>query len=315
MARNFGIAPARCALAGCDVPVVQRSGGGRPRLYCSDAHRAEARRRRLGSTGAVHAGGAPGVAAESDVEGVRGLLYEAVARLEQVQTTAPRDDALVATIRAEATAEILRAQQAAADAARQTAAANDLLVRERGEWQATLEELSRERAEHLGALEELSGALEGARAELEEELLRHHSDVERADSMLQAQRAAQAAETEQVTAELDELRQRLAGALAAAEEAERRARRAEQLLSERTSATVELEVRAARSEEQSRQATVRLEEAKHDLALLRNELATERRHHRAVESELRRRAAKPSPAGAPRARRRTSDAAAARASR
>lgn len=293
---------------------MRRPGGGRPRLYCSDTHRAEARRRRLGSrelpTDATRysaASAAPGGATATDLDAgleiVRRLLHDAVASLEQLQTAVPRDDALVATIRAEATAEILSAQQAAADAARQAAANQERLVRERGEWKATLGELHRDNAERLRALEELSGALDGARTELEDELLRHHSDAENAEATLQAQRAAHAAHVEQATAELEELRQRLAAALGAAEHDQRRARRAEESLAVQGTATVELEVRVARAEEQSRHAATRLLETREELAKLRSELAEERRHHRSVEAELRHRTGPPPAAGSTRTRR------------
>lgn len=321
---HFGVAqntPERrvaCALDGCEVPVVQRSGGGRPRLYCSDSHRAEARRHRLRSAQTPAEGGTPVSAGDGELEKVCTLLRAALAGVERARTAAPRDEALVAAARAEATAEVLRAQQVAADAARHAAAARDQLAREQGEWQSALEEVSRDRAEHARALEELSGALDGARAELEHELLGHHEDAERAESILQAQRAAHAADVEQLSAELDELRRRLAGALGAADQAEEHALRAQQLVAERSTATLALEVRVARAEEQARQATARLEEAREELARLRTELATERRHHRAVETELRRRDAQPSVSGdaTTRSRRRSSQtpAAAARVS-
>ncbi len=306
MARNLRPHPATCALDGCEVPVVRRPGGGRPRLYCSDAHRAEARRRRLGSLGTLGAGQAALAEPGGELEAVRALLHEALAGLERAQTAVPRDEALVAAIRAEATAEVLRAQQAAADAARHAAAAEDRLARERGEWQGTLEELARDRAEHVRAIEELSGAVDGARAELEQELLRHHGDAEHAEAVLVAERAAHAADAERLGLDLDDLRRRLAGAQGAADEAEQRCLRAERLVAERAAAVLELEVRAARAEEQSDQATARLNDAKQELARMRTELAGERRHHRAVEAELRRRAAQPASAGPARRRRTTS---------
>ena len=43
-----------CALPGCGVAVVQPAGGGRKRLYCTNAHRAEARRRRLADSPRRH---------------------------------------------------------------------------------------------------------------------------------------------------------------------------------------------------------------------------------------------------------------------
>ncbi len=49
-----------CALAGCEVAIEQPLRGGRHRLYCSNAHRAEAGRRRLAE--------APGAAAADVVD-------------------------------------------------------------------------------------------------------------------------------------------------------------------------------------------------------------------------------------------------------
>ncbi|MGH8989561.1 MAG: hypothetical protein ACRDXC_13370, partial [Acidimicrobiales bacterium] len=287
MGHKYGHATLACALAGCEAPVVQRPGGGRPRLYCSDAHRAEARRRRLGGEAAT-TGEPPSAATGTDLDGVRRLLFEAVSALERFGSTHPRDDVLVSGIRAEATAQILRAQQDAADAARQAAAVEGLLAGERAKWGSAFEELDRERAQQREALEELSGALGGARSELEEEILRHHDDAATAESSLRAARAAHGAAMEQANAQLDELRHRLAGAQGAAEQGDQRAARAEQALSARSAAVVELEVRTARAEEQSLQAASRLEEVRSELALLRKELVGERRHHRTVEADLRR---------------------------
>lgn len=305
-----------CALHGCDVPIVRRPGGGRPRLYCSDAHRAEARRRRLspegGFSGAPLAGvvgdGASSRGRDDTLEGARALLVQALTRLDRVAAGAPHDDARVAAIRAEATGQVLRAQQAAADAARREADVEERLQQERSEWRETLQSLLGERAEQARLIEELTGAVEGARAELEQELLRHHEDAARADSLLQAQRASHETEIEQLLSDLVETGERLAGALGAAEHAEARAQRAEDLLAERTAVTVELEIRSARIEEQSRQAENRLAETKAELDRLRRELTDERRHHRAVEADLRRRLGRPPNAGTTAPRRRPSPA-------
>jgi chromosome segregation ATPase len=298
-----------CALHGCDVPIVRRAGGGRPRLYCSDAHRAEARRRRLNpaaAAGCTAGDGGSSHRRDDGLEGARSLLVQALARLDHVAAGAPQDDARVAAIRAEATGEVLRAQQAAADAARREEDVEARLRRERTEWQETLRSLLGERAEQTRLIEELTGALDGARAELEQELLRHHEDAARADSLLQAQRESHETEIEQLLSGLAETGERLAAALGTAEQAEARAQRAEALLADRTAEGVELEIRSARMEEQSRQAADRLAETKAELDRLRRELTDERRHHRAVEAELRRRMGRPSNAGTAAPRRRPS---------
>lgn len=302
MAHNPELAPApACALEGCDVPVLRQAGkkkGGRPRLYCSDAHRSEARRRRLGSAAgrpgatAPYASTGAGAEGEPPLDRVRRLLADLVAAVDVAALEAHeaqadrRDDTLVAVIRAEATAEVLRSQQAAADAARQAAAAEKRLAGERGEWQETVRRLVEERSEREQLIEELTGALDGARTELEREILAHHTDLERAESLLQAQRAAHESQAIESAAELDELRTRLGAALLNAEEAGRRAARADEQLADASAAVVQLEVRAARAEEQARQVADRLDEAKAQAERLRRELADERRHRHSLETAL-----------------------------
>lgn len=238
---------------------------------------------------------------------MRARLVDALVHLDRVEAEVPRDDALVAAIRAEATEEVLRAQQSAADAARKAADAQERLTLERGEWQTSQDLLVAAAHEQARVVEELSGALDGARAELEQELLRHHEDASRADALLQAQRASHAAEMEQAAADAAELRQRLEETEAVARQAELHATRTEHVLSERAAAAVELEVRAARAEEQSRQAAERLTDARAELERVRRELAEERRHHRAVEHELRRQTAQVPSSGTSRRGRRPSD--------
>lgn len=183
-ARTPGAGPTTCALEGCGAPVERRAGGGRPRLYCSDAHRALARRRRLRQPA-----GEPDPLVEA-----RALLVRAVERLEQASAAspAPEDPAAVAEARARATAEVLAAQQVAARAARDGAAARRRLEAERAEWEterralhARNERDETEIARLAAETERLAGALEGARAELETELLRHHRDVEELQAALE----------------------------------------------------------------------------------------------------------------------------------
>ena len=269
------------------MPVVRRPGGGRPRLYCSDAHRAEARRRRLGA-GLPQPPGNHAAGEGTGLSGTRVLLVEALARLERAEAEAPGNDALVAAIRAEATEEVLRAQRAAAEAARRAASAHERLERERAQWREDLEHLAAERAEHARTVEELTGALDGARAELEAELLRHHADAARAESLLEACRVAHDAEVAQAAVAAGELQRLVAAAEGAAEQVRQRAERAERRLDEYRAGTVELEVRAARAEERSRRDADRLAEVRAELDKARKELTGERRRLRSVEAELRR---------------------------
>ncbi len=288
-----------CALEGCQVPVVRKPGGGRggrPRLYCSDAHRAEARRRRLGAgsgwllaRATPPAGDGPAIAIPDHLDRLRTLLAEALSTIEvaardaRVSARPHRDEVLIATIRAETTAEVLRAHQAAADATRHAAAAEHRLEQEREDWRAALDGLASERGERERVIDELTGALEGARAELETELLRHHADAERTDALLQAQGLAHETQVMELTEELDQLRDRLTEATVDAEESRHRAARAEQLLEDRSAELVALEVRAARADEQARQVAERLDETKGELERVRRELADERRRRRSAD--------------------------------
>src|SRR5258708_36510885 len=81
--------PTTCALPGCDNSVEQPVGGGRPRLYCSDSHRAAARRVRLGDAGD---GGtlvsSPGAAEQND-DGAAGLARELTAAAGALARLAP----------------------------------------------------------------------------------------------------------------------------------------------------------------------------------------------------------------------------------
>ncbi len=112
--------PTVCGLAGCDVPVSQPVGGGRHRLHCSNAHRAEARRRRLAGTPEP----APADALGSVLDRLGGVLDDLrrqEASLRSIDMARRAVD--VARLRADATAEVLAAQQAAAAAAEEAARA------------------------------------------------------------------------------------------------------------------------------------------------------------------------------------------------
>ncbi len=282
---------ATCALEGCTSPILRHAGGGRPRLYCSDAHRAEARRRRLRAA-PLHGGRAGGGDGEGGGEGtpideVRRLLDQARAALDRLGAPAARDDALVAAARAEATAEVLAAQQLAADATRQAAAAHDRLERERAEWQATLRGLADERAAQRAAIDELAGALDGARTELERELVSHHHDVELLEGRLRAEAAAHLAALAGIEHELEAGRRDLAARTAAVEHAERRVAATTAALERQVAMGAELEVRAVRAEEHARRAMQRVARLEAEVATARRTLADARRRHRAELAERR----------------------------
>lgn len=161
-------AGATCALEGCEVPITRQGGGGRPKRYCSDAHRALARRRRLRQGDA-----APDDLATRAVEALRSavlLVEEAVAAPSGLQ-------AQLAEARAQATAQVLEAQRMAADATRELVEARRRFDEERRRLQAELAEGRDRAARDRTTITELDAALEGARAELKAELLRHHRDV------------------------------------------------------------------------------------------------------------------------------------------
>jgi hypothetical protein len=161
---------ATCGLEGCRVPLTRQDRGGRAKLYCSDAHRAQARRRRLRTAGA---GGEEG--------GTRALeaLRQAAALVEEALAARPTGlDAQMAQARAEATAQVLEAQRVAADATRQLAAARRRFDEEKERLEAALAVERTRAARDRATIDELQSALEGARAELQDELLRHHRDVQ-----------------------------------------------------------------------------------------------------------------------------------------
>jgi len=125
-----------CALPGCDRPITPRVGG-RPRLYCSDAHRAEAHRRRV-----------------RQVPDTEALLRQALSSLEAPEPSGRRD-AAVAAVRAEMAGAVATAVRESAEA---------LLRAEEAEAAVA------EREEELGAATDeatrVKDALEVTRSEL-----------------------------------------------------------------------------------------------------------------------------------------------------
>lgn len=266
-----------CALEGCDQYVVRQPGGGRPRLYCSDRHRAEARRRRLA------AGAAP--ADDDPVAQVRRLLREALTRLDQASAgNDAREGARLTAIRAEATGQVLEAQQLAADAARRTEAAWSELEAAHAQWAAQRRALLDERQRAIAALDEATGALDGTRAALDQELVRHHGDVEELTRRLQVQAAAHAS----AVSELETLRGSVSDMREALERAERRAAQAEAAAHRNDEARRDLDIRAARAGEQAKQMTARVRQLESDLKQSRKDLVAERRQRGTIVATLRR---------------------------
>ncbi|HEX4081857.1 MAG TPA: hypothetical protein VHX40_02750, partial [Acidimicrobiales bacterium] len=160
---------------------MQSTGGGRKRLYCSDNHRAEARRRRLT---AGRGGRDPAAGAGAGTDGTDGaieLLGEALRRLQagEGRTVTAAE---LAGVRAQATATVLAAQQDAAAARRDAADAQQGWVEER----ATADGLRRELADAVAAVEHARAALDGAQEALAAEVVQHHQDVEAAAHRLAA---------------------------------------------------------------------------------------------------------------------------------
>lgn len=235
------------------MPVVRSASGGRPRLYCSDAHRAEARRRRLG--------GAPAAPAPDDPLGaVRRLLFEASAQLDAAPRL-PSYDAVLAEARAQATAEVLRAQQAAADALRRAASAEERLAEEGARWAETLREREASLEAQVRRAAELEHALGGARDALESELIAHHEDVHALQAALETHRAVHEAACRSWEAELGEWQGAEAQARAALDAADERARRAEADAADAHGRARAAAARAAACDRQTTEAARRAQEA------------------------------------------------------
>lgn len=234
------------------------------------------------------------------VREARELLRRALGALEQADTPPRLDEAALAEARARSTAEILQAQQVAAEAARRASAAEARLAEERRAWEASRRSLAEQRARDAASIDELTGALEGTRSELEQELVRHHHDIQVLEARLQTVESARQAEMTSQGQQMSEARDRLEGALGALEQADRRARDAEVALRQAGASVVALEVRAARAEEAARQESLRLRTLEEDLRQSRADLSAERKHHEAIVRSLQRQARVP--AGEPRQR-------------
>ncbi len=122
-----------CALAECDVAVAQPPRGGRRRLYCSNAHRAEARRRRIAGSPEV----APGDVVASALQRLDAVLEDLRAHEAVLRSVDPNRQAVdAARIRAEASAAVLDAQRVAAKATEDAARSGERLAAGVKRWPA-----------------------------------------------------------------------------------------------------------------------------------------------------------------------------------
>lgn len=272
-----------CALEGCGTPVVRSPGGGRPRLYCSDAHRAQARRQRLRARSPVDAAGTGGLAAAA------GLLEEVLDAVHRAADAPARPAADLAAERARATAALLDAQRAAADAAARAAALDEQLTAERRAWQATRAELDAARRADEATIHDLQAVLEGTRQALTEEVERHDADVAAAEQRHELLARTEATRCRRLTEELDRCRATLGEATGHARAADSRAARSEQEAAEGRRSSAELATRLAVAEEAAREAGCRVDGLQRALDRARADAADERRRHERDRRDLQRR--------------------------
>jgi len=201
-----GAAPemAVCALPGCDVEFPRRQGG-RPRLYCSDGHRAEAHRRR-----------------RSGPEDPETLVRRLLASIGQTGSDAAGETAL-AEARAEAAAELARARSETAQALGRAEAAEAALAEREDDAEALAAELARARTELESTRAEVARALEEATFERHVHAQRAREDLALVRAEHAAERAAWAQERRALLERYETARYEAARAEAAAEAAERRA--------------------------------------------------------------------------------------------
>ena len=279
-----------CGLPGCDVPVVQPAGGGRRRLYCSNAHRAEARRRRLAAAPEQSSPDVLGVS----LDRLAGVLDDLTHYRDKLQSIDPtRQAAEAARLRAETTAEVLAAQQASARAADDAAQARDQLAAERAERES-------DRASHRAEVEELRAALVAARENaasaadaLDQALADHRDELERREQAAAATATAHQEETHRLLGDLEQVRSALAAAEARADAADHRAATSESAnkrtadhLARTEKLVHRLEVDLAKAQAAASSATERAEELARRLDSAQTELEVERQRHGASLAQL-----------------------------
>ncbi len=263
--------------------MAQPVGGGRRRLYCSNAHRAEGRRRRL--AGAPEP--APADALGSALDRLASVLDELRGHEAKLRSIDPDRHALeLARLRAEATADVLAAQQLAASSAEEVARLAQRLATVSAEAkqamtaaEAEIDTLRRSEAAAHEAAAAAQEALTGA-------LAAHALELEARDQA--AARAAAAHEQEMTVFadRLDQARTALATVQARAEAADLRAGVADDAAREAAARVTDLEAsidhlrQAVASAEATGTATAgRADAAERLVEQLRSDLQAERSRH------------------------------------
>jgi chromosome segregation ATPase len=247
-----------CGLPGCDVQFAQVRKGGRPRIYCSDAHRNEANRlKRLSE-------GAPETDPARVLDGLEEDLVAALSRMRTVATGGP--NALeVAKVRAAATAGVLQAQQETEVATEKAVELADELEAARVAWGnergALQEAVAGGLVERDAALEEV-GRQESVLADLR---ARHAVEMAEIDQRHQTAVAAHTAELADLRELFDREREARARAEARLEDADRRAAEADKRTEVANLELRELEVNTARKDAAAEAAAVRAREVETDL--------------------------------------------------
>ena len=117
-------------------------------------------------------------------------LRQAAAQVEAV--LAAPDGSLemqLAEMRAQATAQVLEAQRHAADVARQLVETRRRFDDDRARWRGREVAAGEQAARSRATIAELRAALEATKAELRDELVQHHRDVEAVREELRARGA------------------------------------------------------------------------------------------------------------------------------
>ena len=285
------VVPTVCALAGCGKSVVQPGGGGRKRLYCSNAHRAEARRRRL----AEIPDPSPADALSGTVQRLTDVVDELRRHEESLRSIDPtRQAAEGARVRAEATAEVLAAQQAAAAATAEAARANDQMASAAAAWRERLEGLEDELEASRSATRSAREAAASAQDELDDARRALRLEIDSRDEAAARAASAHEAEARRLSQETERLRTAAAAAEARAEAADRRASDAEAAARDAVEQLVEtnneaqrLRVELERSQGTLALAAARAETAERRHDEMRTELAAERDRRDIATAELR----------------------------
>jgi chromosome segregation ATPase len=199
----------------------------------------------------------------------------------------------MARVRAQATAEILAAQQLGATAAEEAARVAARLVSERTAWEADLAAHEAEADELRAALARSRDAATAAQDALEAAMGAHRVDVDERDRRAARAEARHEDETSRLTGELDEARTAVAAALARADAADHRAAAAEHAartaagqVADTDAAMGRLRIELATAQAARDSEAQRAERAEGLVDQVRAELAAERDRHDVSLAEL-----------------------------